>query len=65
MSEQNEPQLTDEELRRLRSILREDDRMRWLWALLRKWAVGIVGTITSIIVFWDQIKKGIQFLIGS
>ena len=65
MANSQKQHLTDEEIVKIKKIIKEDERMMWLWSILRKWAVGIAGTIIGIIAFWDSIKKGIQLLIGN
>lgn len=52
--------LTDLERRALRRIIRDDDRMRWLWPFLREWGgwmIAVGGALWAIYEFaWRHVK---------
>lgn len=48
VDEMSDAALTPEERKKLRLILRDQDRMTWLWATARIWAAWIGGTIAAI-----------------
>ncbi len=53
----NEPPVTDEELRKIRAILIQDERVIWLWASVRKWVAGTAIFIAALIAFWKDIVE--------
>ena len=51
-----EPELTEDERRRLRSMLEQDDRWSWLRSTLRAWALAIAAVVTGVTLGLDAIK---------
>lgn len=55
--------LTDQELRRLRSLLRDEDRTKFFWRTLRIWVGWGSGVIGAIWVGWETIAKTARALL--
>ena len=58
----NEP-LSEEEIERLRIILRQDERIEWLYASLRKWAAWVFGVAAALVAFRADITSLIAWLV--
>lgn len=52
-----EKPLTEEEIVKIRAIIDSDEKMKWLWASLRTWAIWITAIVGGVYVGWDFIKK--------
>lgn len=50
-------QLTNEEIERLRKIIEDDERMKWLWSSARVWAGWIGGALAGYVLFKENIIK--------
>lgn len=50
-------ELTAEERRALRRIIRDDDRSRWFWREVRRWGAYGAVAVTSVYASWDFIIK--------
>jgi len=48
-------QLTTEEIARLRIILKQDERIEWFWASVRKWAAGTAAVLAALVAFRQDI----------
>jgi hypothetical protein len=48
---------------RLEKISKEDERMEWLWAMIRRSAAGIAAVIGAFILFGEQIRDFIRFIV--
>ncbi len=60
--EKTEPPLTDEELKALRSIIKQDDRRKWLWASIRTKSVWFTAVAGGVTLFWDLVKQYLRDL---
>lgn len=49
--------LTDEEMAELRQILDQERKMRWLWAIVRKWAAWVAGVAGMLVAFREDIYR--------
>lgn len=47
--------LSREELRQLRKILDQDEKMQWLWSVMRRWAAGILAITAGAVAFRDDL----------
>ena len=54
------PQLTDDEIIVVRSIIEKDKRMRWLGTMMRNVAAWIVAVLAAITVGWDWLVRIIK-----
>ncbi len=57
MAEDDEPPLTNEELIATRRIIRDDEVMAKLWALLRLWAGYLSAGIIAVYGAYEAILK--------
>jgi len=71
-------QLTDQERRRLKKLLSldsktierlekvaaEDEKMEWLWAMLRRIASTVAIILGAFVLFWEQLKAMIRSIVG-
>jgi hypothetical protein len=48
---------------RLEKVAKEDERMEWLWALVRRSAAGIAAVVGAFILFGEQIRDFIRFVV--
>lgn len=51
------PPLTEDEIEKLRGLLRSDDRVVWFWSTLKVWATWIAAVLLGITLGWDALKK--------
>ncbi len=51
-----EPELTEDERRRLRAMLEQDERWSWLRSTLRAWALAIAAVVTGVTLGLDALK---------
>lgn len=56
--------LTVEEVIRVRELLRQDDRVVWLWATARTWAIWITAVIAGASVSYETLIKVVKNLAG-
>ena len=49
--------LTPDEITALRVILRQEERMTWLYASVRFWAAWVLSVLAAIVVFRDTIRE--------
>lgn len=45
--------LSEDENRKIRRIIRDEDRMRWLWATLRVWAGYLTGGAITLFALYE------------
>lgn len=64
MTEPKQPQLTDDELRYLRTIMDQDKYVRRFWASVRTWVIAIAAVVAAITVGFDALAKFIKFFAG-
>ena len=59
--EQNEHQrpLSDDELVRIRQVLLDAERSRWLATTIRSWAAWIAGVLIAVTMGYDALKKAV------
>ena len=62
--DQHQPQLSDEELIEIRSIIESDKRAKWLWATARTWAIWMTAVIGGFTVFWDAAGRVLKAMVG-
>jgi hypothetical protein len=55
---------TQDERRRLRHMLEEEERMVWLWATIRIWVGGLAAAVAATWAIVDFIPKLLRNLIG-
>lgn len=53
----DEPKLTREEIVRLKKIAKEDERVEWLWGVMRKFGTWIFAIVAALAAFRDDIAK--------
>lgn len=54
--------LSDAEVKRLRRLLRDEDRAKYFWRTLRIWGSWGGGVIGGIYIGWDTISKAVRAL---
>lgn len=54
--------LTPDENRRMRRLLRDEDRARWFWRTVRIWLGWIAGGLVSAAVIASALKDGLKGL---
>lgn len=52
--------LTASERRRVREIIRAQERTDWLWASVRVWATWITAVCAAAVVLWEVLKQVVQ-----
>ncbi len=57
------PELTEDELRHVRKLLDDDEKMKWLWISIRKWSAFVAGGLAAWVMFRNDVVK--IFLGGS
>jgi hypothetical protein len=55
---------TEDERRRLRLMLEEEERMIWLWATLRIWVSWLAAAVASVWAITDLLPKLLHKFIG-
>tara|TARA_R110002167_G_scaffold74809_2_gene209100 strand:- start:905 stop:1096 length:192 start_codon:yes stop_codon:yes gene_type:complete len=60
-----EPPLTQEELTKMRMILKMDERRAWLMSNMRSGASWIVIVLAATVAMWDAIQRTIKAMMGS
>lgn len=60
-----EPELTDDERRAIRKVIRDRERAEWFWASVRIWALGVTAVIGAITLTYDAIARFIKSIGGS
>jgi hypothetical protein len=43
--------LSDEEIEKLRTILKQDERVEWLYASIRRYAAWVFGVAAALVAF--------------
>ncbi len=61
---QKPPNLSDEELIRLRALLAQDAFVRQFWASLRTWVIAIAAVVAGVTVGFEALAKVVRFLAG-
>ena len=56
--------LTPVENQKARKIIRDQERMDWLWASGRIWAGYITGTLSALWLGWDHIRNFFRWLVS-
>jgi hypothetical protein len=49
--------LTDEEIKAIREMIKQDAHMRWLWPIVRLWIGWISAAITALYLSWDVLVR--------
>jgi hypothetical protein len=49
---------------RLQKVAREDERMEWLWAVLRRVASTVAIILGAVVMFFEQLKSFIRGIVG-
>ena len=57
-------QLTEEELKTLREMIKSEQHMRWLWTTLRNSAVWVVAIITGVTLGYNALADTLKHLVG-
>lgn len=60
----NEPPLTDAELKEVRELLESDRRAKWLWSTLRTWSLWLGGVFGAITLTWDSLARVVKSMAG-
>ena len=55
-----EPELTEEERRKLRTIIRKDDRLAWLSGVIRAWGAWVAGGLLATMALGDSIRDALK-----
>ena len=58
------PDLSDEELIRVRALLAQDAFVRQFWASVRTWVIAIAAVVAGITVGFEALAKVVRFLVG-
>lgn len=56
------PPLTDAELRKLRELLKADERAVWLWGAIKVWATWIAAVVVAVTMGWESLRKIVNAL---
>lgn len=56
-------QLEQKTIARLERVAEEDERMEWLWALLRRIASTVAIILGSIVLFYEQLRNFVRGLL--
>lgn len=56
--------LSDEEVTKLRDLIERRDRIKWLWASIRTWAVFITSVIAAWAVGIDTLAAIVKALLA-
>ncbi len=56
--------LSDEEIKKLRTIIEQDARAKWFWSSLRTWILAISSTIALLTVGLDGLKSIVKRLVS-
>lgn len=59
----HQPPLSDDEIMRIRQVLLDAERSRWLILTIRTWAAWIAGVLLAVTVGYDTLKKSVTALI--
>ena len=62
--ERRKHQLTDDEMTRLRKIIKKDENMEWLGAAARNSAVWVVAVITGVTLGYNALADTLKHLVG-
>ena len=57
-----EPELTNEEKRAIRTILKNEDRVKWFWGSVRVWALWIGAVVGGFTIGSEALKRFVRFL---
>ena len=57
-------QLTEDELRVLREMIKSEQHMRWMWSTLRNSAVWVVAVITGVTLGYNALTDTLKHLVG-
>ena len=60
-----EDPLTPEELKQLRAMLTSEQRVKWLWATIRIWAVWLGAVGLGFAVGWDALVRIVKLASGT
>ena len=55
---------SEEEARRLRDLIKADDRATWLWSTMKVWAAWITGIVVALTVGLDFLRRVIGGIKG-
>ena len=55
---------SDEDAKRLRDLIKADDRATWLWSTMKVWAAWITGVVVSLTVGLDFLRRVIGGIKG-
>lgn len=64
MSDEEQPPLSDEELKALRTIITNEARMVWLRSAARVWLAWIAGGILTGFAVWKAVTEFLSIKIG-
>lgn len=64
MGEEQDAELTQDEIRRLKKIAKEDERWEWLWAILRKFGGAVFALVAMLVAFRNDISELGRWLLG-
>ena len=55
---------SDEDAKRLRDLIKADDRATWLWSTMKVWAAWITGIVVALTVGLDFLRRVIGGIKG-
>lgn len=62
--ERQEPPLSDEELKAMREMIKQDERARWVWSSIRLWSMWLAATVGGLTLTYDTIIRAIRSAVG-
>lgn len=54
--------LSEEEIEKLRQILKQDERVEWLYAAIRRYAAWVFGAAAALVAFREDISALISWI---
>jgi len=60
----SDAELTPRERRAVRTLLRQDDRTRWLWSTARVWSIWITSVLGALYLGGLAIRDGLKKILG-
>lgn len=57
--------LTDPEIQNIRTLIEQDQRVRWFWTTIKTWSLAIVAIVAAGAMCVDLFLKAVQRSAGS
>lgn len=59
-----QPPLTEDELKYIREVIQQDQRVRWFWSTLKTWSLAILAIVAAGTVGVDLVVKSVKAALG-